>query len=817
MREWTYKDLVTDALTRVREVSCEALSAQLTQGVLLDVREPDETASGVLPGAVLLPRGLLEKHLPEHVSDKDRTVYVYCATGNRSALAADVMQRMGYRQVWNVAGGIERWRALGFSIVGGEATSRAAGAKLDWQAVRREFAIVGRLVPVLGAGERPLVYLDHAASTHAPASVLKAYLDFMERDYANVHRGTHVLSRRATERFEAVYREIAAHIGADLTEGCVCLVQNTTQAIDLCSHVMASRPGVVITTEMEHHSNELAHRRRGEVLRCRVTDTGELDLGHLEELLRTHRVKLVAVTAASNVTGVMPDVHRIAQMAHAHGALILVDAAQALARLPIAVKDPRDDEHLDFVATAGHKAYAPFGAAFLYGPRALMDAAPPYLPGGGTTSEVTPSKVEYLPAPDRHVGGTPNIGGAVAMASALQFLHGIGFEAVRAHEVALTHKILDGLERIGGITVYGPTEAARRLGIVSFNVDGVSELMTAAVLSEEGGIAVRAGRFCAHLHMERLLAFERARRGGAGEAPHTGAVRASVGVYNDDSDVDRLLEMVRRVRDRQWRGNYTAKGRGFSAELAGRCADRWLEAGQPAEALGEEIAAPAGYVFESLQPEDGCKSYLVADPESGEAAIIDPLRDRVDAYLDMIAARRYRLKYTIETHTHTDHISGSLLLRERTGAKMAMHEAAALSCVDQPLDDRDVLTLGRLRIEVLATPGHSADAVCLRLPDRLLSGDTLLIGGCGRTDLPTGDAAALHLSLQRLLALPDATAVFPAHDYEGRRASTLARERRSNPRLHAQSTAEFVAALQALELAPPENLGEVLAANRSCK
>src|SRR5439155_4590923 len=138
---------------------------------------------------------------------------------------------------------------------------------------------------------------------------------------------------------------------------------------------------------------------------CRVTDTGELDLGHLEELLSKHDVKLVAVTAGSNITGAMPDVHRIARLAHQAGALILVDAAQALARHPIDVKSPDDPEHLDFVAAAGHKAYAPFGAGFLYGPRAVFDQAPPYLPGGGTARTVNAREAEYLPAPARHHGG----------------------------------------------------------------------------------------------------------------------------------------------------------------------------------------------------------------------------------------------------------------------------------------------------------------------------------------------------------------------------------------------------------------------------
>jgi selenocysteine lyase/cysteine desulfurase/glyoxylase-like metal-dependent hydrolase (beta-lactamase superfamily II)/rhodanese-related sulfurtransferase len=812
----SFNDLVRDARSRIREVTCEELAGQLGTGVLLDVREADETRACLLPDAIVLPRGLLEKHVHEHVAGKDTPVVVYSASGERSALVADTMAQLGYTNVRSLAGGIERWRHLGLAVEGGAAVCRIPGARLDWHDVRREFTIVGRNVPVLGSGERPLVYLDHAASTHAPHSVLAAYVEFVEREYANVHRGTHLLSRKATERFEEAYYVVADFIGAELRKGCVVFTNNTTHAIDLCSHVMADRPGKVITTEMEHHSNELTHRRRGPVLRCRVDDRGELDMGHLEELLRRHDVKLVCVTAGSNITGAMPDVHRIARMAHDNGALIMVDAAQALARHRIDVKPPGDPEHLDFVAAAGHKAYAPFGAGFLYGPRAVLDQAPPYLPGGGTAMRVDAREAEYLGAPDRHHGGTPNIAGIVAMARSLMFLQSIGLPEVRAHEVKLTQRILDGLARVGGITVYGPPAAADRLGVVSFNIEGVSELLAAAVLSEEGGIAVRSGRFCAHIYMDRLLASP-AYKIADGPAP-TGAVRASIGLYNDEHDVDRLIEYVGKVRARHWVGRYRMKGEDMSAEFAGRCADRWMEATQESEgySLGAEIGAPRGYDFEILQPDGGCRSYLIADPETRQAAIVDPLRERVDDYLDLLQAKRYQLVYTIETHTHADHLSGSPRLKDLTGAKMLMHGATAVACVDRGLRDGDLIELGALKIEVIATPGHTHDSVCLVLPDRVLTGDTLLIGGCGRTDLPTGDASAMFHSLQRLLALPDDTAVFPAHDYDGRRASTMGRERKHNTRLKLPTVEEFSGSMKKSNLPVPPNLGEVLNTNQRC-
>ncbi len=446
--------------------------------------------------------------------------------------------------------------------------------RVDWPSVRREFAIVERTVPVLGGQERPLVYLDHAASTHAPRSVVMAYADFLQHEYSNVHRGAHLLSRRATVRYEEALGDVAKFIGADLTRGAICIVANTTQAIDLASHVMAHVPGKVLTTEMEHHSNDLPHRRRGEVLRARIGQDGVLDMGHLEEILRAERVKLVAVTGAANVTGLLTDLGAIARLAHEHGALLLVDAAQLLAHRVIDVKPYGHPEHIDFLAGAGHKAYAPFGSGFLFGPRTIFDAAPPYVPGGGNAARVTADTVEFLPAPDRHHGGTPNVAGVVGMTCSLSFLRSIGLDEVRRHEIELTRKAIAGMQNMGGITIYGNPSPEARLGVISFNVDGVSELMTAAVLSEEGGLAVRNGRFCAHIYMDRLLRIHHEGRGG--DLP-TGAVRASFGLYNDDSDVDRFLEQLQRVRDRAWVGRYHVKGGTMMAEFASRCADHWME------------------------------------------------------------------------------------------------------------------------------------------------------------------------------------------------------------------------------------------------
>lgn len=459
-----------------------------------------------------------------------------------------------------------------------ESTSAGLDGSPSWAEICAEFPIACRKIPLIDGASAPLLYLDHAASTHAPRSVLDRYTRFMADEYANIHRGTHHLSRAATAAFDECYTRVARFIGGDLERGSVVFLGNTTQAIDLVAHVVDPLPGKVVITELEHHSNDLPWRKRGPILRARVHADGSLDMDHLHGLLRANQVKLVAVTGASNVTGWMPDVHAIARLAHEHGALISLDCAQLLAHRAIDVKGPDDAEHLDFVAAAGHKAYAPFGSSFLYGPRWLLDEAPPYLPGGGTASRVTPLGVEFVASPDRHQGGTPNIGGVIALAESVGFLDRIGMARIREHERELVAAAMAGLRGIEGVTVYGPADPEQRLAVITFNVAGVSDLLAAAVLSEERGIACRNGRFCAHVYVDRLLASQGGHTAESSATP--GAVRASFGVYNTMKDVERLIEGVQMLRERAWKGRYRVLGPGshevVQAEFAGRCNDLWM-------------------------------------------------------------------------------------------------------------------------------------------------------------------------------------------------------------------------------------------------
>lgn len=424
----------------------------------------------------------------------------------------------------------------------------------DVARVRRDFPITRRRIRTEDGRSRPLVYLDHGASTHAPQPVLDEVTEFLSTSYANVHRGRHTLSQEASERFEQAAHTLGAFIGADPAAQPVCLAGNTTQALDLAAHLMADTRGVTVITQAEHHSNDLVHRRRGKVLRAPVDGHGRLDLDAVERLLRKNRVKLLAVTGASNVTGVMPPVHELARMAHDHGARILVDAAQLYAHAPIDAKAPGSAEHLDFVAAAGHKAYAPLGSAFLAAPAELVDACEPHVTGGGTVEWVTERGVRHKPGPERHSGGTPNIVGAVAFAAATRYLDRLGMDEVRDHERGLVRHALGRFEELGeqaGVRLLGPTgpEAAdEKVGVFAFVAPGLGHGECSERLDRRWGIATRNGCFCAQPLLNQLLglgvepAWTRARPGDGVEIP--GATRATVGLYNTEKEVDLLADAL---------------------------------------------------------------------------------------------------------------------------------------------------------------------------------------------------------------------------------------------------------------------------------
>lgn len=443
--------------------------------------------------------------------------------------------------------------------------------------VRSDFPVTKtRLTSPVTGEQMPLVYLDHGASTHAPEVVLHAHERFIREAYSNVHRGAHHLSIVSTEAYEDVRFKCRAFVGARSDQE-VVFAENTTHALNLAAHLVAERPGVTLVSSLEHHSNDLPHRARGPVVHFGTDENGQVDMRDFEKKLADHKVKLVAVSMASNVTGIRPPLDEIVDLAHAFGAEVLVDGAQGLAHLPIDLTKIGTSGGPDYFAAAGHKAYAPMGGAFLLAPRERLDHAPPYRPGGGTVKLVSPNDAVWVDGAERHEGGTPNVPGIVAMGAAIDYLRGIGMQNIRDHELAMLATMIDGMEAIDGVKVLGKASLEDRVGTVSFTVQDVPHGLVSTVLDQEYGIATRNGCFCAHPYLLDLLEItdpeplrERIRAGATSREPDfPGAARASLGVYNVADDVERFLGAMRTIARRGWKGSYTwADGEWSAPRLA---------------------------------------------------------------------------------------------------------------------------------------------------------------------------------------------------------------------------------------------------------
>lgn len=427
---------------------------------------------------------------------------------------------------------------------------------------------VDQEVPLLNGRLVPYVNLDNAASTPPFVDVVKALNRFLPY-YSSVHRGAGFKSRLSTIAYDDAHAIIGRFVGADLETNTVIFGKNTTEAINKLSYRYPLRPDqVVVTTQMEHHSNDLPWRDRAQVKHVRAREDGRFDEAHFDQLLDEYgdRVALVAVTGASNVSGFIQPIHRLAGKAHAVGARILVDAAQLAPHRRVDMKPDDHPQHLDFVALSAHKMYAPFGTGALIGPKAIFEQGDPEYSGGGTVDVVTMEDVHWAGSPDRDEAGSPNVVGAVAMAAAAQVLMEVGMDAVAAHEETLVQYALSQLGQAPGVTIYGETDPARareKVGVIPFNVANVSHFLVASVLGYEGGVGVRSGCFCAHPYVVHLLDLPETQAATwrqqilQGDKSHMpGMVRMSFGCYNDKSDVDRLVEMVDRVARGAYEGDY---------------------------------------------------------------------------------------------------------------------------------------------------------------------------------------------------------------------------------------------------------------------
>jgi cysteine desulfurase/selenocysteine lyase len=397
--------------------------------------------------------------------------------------------------------------------------------------------LVARSEFPLLAGSPALRYLDSAATTQKPKVVLDALQAYYTQDNANPHRGAYALSVRATERYHDARGRVAAFIGAPDADA-VLFTRGTTESLNLVAYswgeANVGRGDRIIVTRMEHHGcfvpfQQLALRRGAEFAIAELTDTGEIDLDHLESLI-TPNTKVVAFPHVSNVLGTINPVATIVQLAHRVGAVAVCDGAQAVPHLGVNV----DSLGADFYAFSGHKMGAPMGIGVLWGRRALLAAMRPWQMGGDMIEFVRDHDTTWNVVPHRFEAGTPNVEGAVGLAAAVGWLSDVGMQRVRAHEFALVSEMLARLSLLDGVRVFGPP-AERHSGAVSFSVDGVHPHDLSQLLDAEN-ICIRAGHHCA----QPLSAW-------IGEAA---TARASVWVYNDTTDVDALVRAVSGARER---------------------------------------------------------------------------------------------------------------------------------------------------------------------------------------------------------------------------------------------------------------------------
>src|SRR5271157_1553588 len=404
---------------------------------------------------------------------------------------------------------------------------------MDVSRVREDFPILSR--PTHG---HPLVYLDSAATSQKPRSVITAEERYYEETNANVHRGVYALSVEATDAYEAARERVARFLRAPDPSGIV-FVRGTTEAINLVAtslgRKLLGRGDRVISTVMEHHSNivpwHMLREYSGIDLEfVGVDDEGHLRLDELDRLLEDRRTKVVTVTHVSNVLGTVNPVREIADRAHAAGALVVLDAAQSAPHMPLDV----DALGVDFLAFSGHKTLGPMGIGVLWGRTELLEAMPPCMGGGEMIRDVHLDRISYRETPAKFEAGTPNVGGAIALSAALDYLESVGWDELRSHEERLQRRALTlAAERFGEkMRIFGPQDPSAREAVISFSLEGAHPHDIASLLDGRG-ICVRAGHHCAQPLMERF------------KVP--ALTRASPYLYNSDDEITQLFDGLEEV------------------------------------------------------------------------------------------------------------------------------------------------------------------------------------------------------------------------------------------------------------------------------
>ena len=409
--------------------------------------------------------------------------------------------------------------------------------------IRNEIWGLDALVELDNGELTQAINLDNAATT-PPFKKAMTDIDEQMKLYGSIGRGKGQKSALTTDYYMSVRDTIKDFVGANNEKYTVFYAANTTDGINkLASALIKSKNDMVLATRMEHHANDLPWRARARTVYADVDPDGRLKIDDIEHLLRRYRglIKYVTVTAASNVTGYVNEVHHIAKLAHKYGAKIIVDGAQIAAHREFIMTGCSPDEDIDFYVFSAHKMYASYGGGAVVGLKDELDKHIPAFYGGGMVEAVFDKRVCYASAPDSYEAGSPNFPGIVSMASAIEMLKTVGFEYITQHEQLLMKRTIDGLTKIPGVTLYGDNYYTDdRVGIVTFNMKGYTSEDTADYLAGRHGIAVRHGAFCSHPYVRRLTKEAEV----SGCAPPKGMVRVSFGIYNNDADADALINAV---------------------------------------------------------------------------------------------------------------------------------------------------------------------------------------------------------------------------------------------------------------------------------
>jgi cysteine desulfurase/selenocysteine lyase len=424
-------------------------------------------------------------------------------------------------------------------------------------------------IPLLDGSRRCYINLDNAASTPPMKAVQQTVDDFLVY-YSSIHRGTGFKSQLSTYAYEHARQIVMDFVGANLQDHTCIFGKNTTEAINKLARRLPldGERNLVLTSGMEHHSNDLPWRAASRVIHVSLTPDGYLDEGDFERLLSTYadQIALVTLTGASNVTGYLNPIHRLAEKVHSIGAMFMVDCAQLAPHRKIDMLPLDNPAHLDFICISAHKMYAPFGTGALIGRKDVFEHGDPDVTGGGTVEIVTLDSVVWTTPPERDEAGSPNVVGAIALAAAIRQLETVGMAEVAYHEADLTKYALEKLATIDGIEVIGdtdPSNVMQRLGVIPIKLTHVNHFLAAAILGYEFGIGVRSGCFCAHPYILHLLGLnkeeaaevrQRMLAGDKSEMP--GLIRASFGLYSTRQEVDLLVDALQHISRDDYKGKY---------------------------------------------------------------------------------------------------------------------------------------------------------------------------------------------------------------------------------------------------------------------